>query len=66
MPRVEPQPRHFHTTLVYDAFDEVAELSESNEAARKVLESWADAEWFTSRPEIPTEIRVKLFKVEGE
>ena len=35
-------------------------------AAKKVLESWAKAEWFTRRPELPEEIKVKVFKVEGE
>src|SRR6185369_12930747 len=35
-------------TLVYDAFDEVLALSKTNASARKVLDSWAAAEWFTS------------------
>ena len=55
------------TTFVYDAFDEVLELSKTNEAAAKVIQSWADAEWFTSRPkELDQEIRLKVFKVDGE
>ncbi len=53
-------------TLVYDAFDEVLELSKTNEAAKKVMQSWADAEWFTSKPELPKEITVKVYKVDGE
>jgi aconitate hydratase 2/2-methylisocitrate dehydratase len=54
-------------TLVYDAFDEVAALAKAkNEAARKVLKSWAEAEWFTSRPSVPDTIKVKVFKVDGE
>jgi len=53
-------------TLVYDGFDQVVELSKSNAAAKKVLESWANAEWFTSRPGVPETIKVKVFKVEGE
>ncbi len=53
-------------TLVYDGFDEVLELSKTNRAARKVIESWAAADWFTSRPELPETITVKVFKVEGE
>ena len=53
-------------TLVYDAFDEVLELSKSNAAAKKVIESWANAEWFTSKPELPKEIKVKVYKVDGE
>jgi len=53
-------------TLVYDGFDQVVELSKTNAAARKVLESWANAEWFTNRPGVPETIKVKVFKVEGE
>jgi len=54
------------TILVYEAFDEVLSLSQSLPAARKVLEWWANAEWFTSRPAVPEIIRVRVFKVEGE
>jgi aconitate hydratase 2/2-methylisocitrate dehydratase len=53
-------------TLVYDGFDRVVELSATNAAAKKVLTSWANAEWFTSRPGVPETIKVKVFKVEGE
>ena len=53
-------------TLVYDGFDQVVELSKSNAAAKKVLTSWANAEWFTSRQGVPATIKVKVFKVEGE
>ncbi len=53
-------------TLVYDGFDKVVELSKSNAAAKKVLESWAKAEWFTNKPALPETIKVKVFKVEGE
>jgi len=53
-------------TLVYDGFDRVVELSKSNAAAMKVLTSWANAEWFTSRQGVPETIKVKVFKVEGE
>ncbi len=56
----------FGITLVYDAFDEVWELSKTNSAAKKVIESWANAEWFTSRPEFPKEITLKAYKVDGE
>ncbi|WP_421920372.1 bifunctional aconitate hydratase 2/2-methylisocitrate dehydratase [Marinifilum sp.] len=52
--------------LVYDAFKTVAELSKSNSAAKSVIESWAKAEWFTSREELPEEIKLKVYKVEGE
>jgi aconitate hydratase 2/2-methylisocitrate dehydratase len=53
-------------TLVYDAFDQVAELAKSNAAAKKVLKSWADAEWFTNRKGVPETIKLKVFKVDGE
>ncbi len=53
-------------TLVYDGFDKVVELAATNAAAKKVLTSWANAEWFTSRPGVPEIIKVKVFKVEGE
>jgi aconitate hydratase 2 / 2-methylisocitrate dehydratase len=54
------------TILVYDSFEGVERLAKSNAAAKQVLESWAAAEWFTSRPELPAEIKVKVFKVDGE
>ncbi|NPA68823.1 MAG: bifunctional aconitate hydratase 2/2-methylisocitrate dehydratase [Chlorobi bacterium] len=54
------------TTFVYDAFDTVAELSKTNPYAEKVLKSWANAEWFTSKPALPENIKVKIFMVEGE
>jgi len=53
-------------TLVYDGFDQVVALSASNAAAKKVLQSWADADWFTKRQGVPETITVKVFKVEGE
>ncbi len=56
-----------HTLLVYDAFNDVEELYKAgNEAAKRVLESWANAEWFTSKPELPEKITVTVFKVPGE
>ncbi|HKZ17397.1 MAG TPA: aconitate hydratase B, partial [Geobacteraceae bacterium] len=54
------------TILMYDAFDEVLDLSRTNAAAKRVVESWADAEWFSGRQELPETIKVKVFKVEGE
>ncbi|MEY3929557.1 MAG: bifunctional aconitate hydratase 2/2-methylisocitrate dehydratase, partial [Cyanobacteriota bacterium] len=54
------------TLLVYDAYNEVLELAESNAYARRVIDSWAAAEWFTAKPELPAEITVTVFKVEGE
>jgi aconitate hydratase 2/2-methylisocitrate dehydratase len=55
------------TTYVYDAFDQVFALSKAgNAAARRVVDSWAAAEWFTAREGVPSAIRVKVFKVDGE
>jgi aconitate hydratase 2/2-methylisocitrate dehydratase len=53
-------------TYVYDAAAQVIELSKSNAAAGKVVESWANAEWFSKRAGVPETITVKVFKVEGE
>jgi aconitate hydratase 2/2-methylisocitrate dehydratase len=53
-------------TYVYDAAAQVIELSKSNAAAKKVVESWANAEWFTSKAGVAETITVKVFKVEGE
>jgi len=55
-----------HTLLVYDAFHDIAEKSKSNDAAARVIRSWADAEWFTSKPELAKEITVTVYKVPGE
>ena len=53
-------------TYVYDAAEQVVELSKSNAAAKKVVESWAKAEWFANKTGVPETITVKVFKVEGE
>jgi len=55
-----------HITLVYDSFEEVLELSRTNDYAKEVVKAWAEADWFTSKPGIPSEIKVKIFKVDGE
>lgn len=55
------------TLLVFDAFHDVADKAKAGNAnAKAVLQSWADAEWFTSRPEVPSEIKITVFKVTGE
>ncbi len=56
-----------HTLLMFDAFHDVAEKAKAgNEYAKAVLQSWADAEWFTSRPKVAEKITVTVFKVTGE
>ena len=55
------------TLLMFDQFHDVQEKAEKGNAnAKSVLQSWADAEWFTSRPEVPKRITVSIFKVGGE
>ena len=54
------------TLLVFDAFNDVAEKSKDSSNAAKVLKSWAEAEWFTSKPEVPQSITTTVFKVPGE
>eukprot|EP00581_Thalassiosira_minuscula_P007544 CAMPEP_0183703274 /NCGR_PEP_ID=MMETSP0737-20130205/1073_1 /TAXON_ID=385413 /ORGANISM="Thalassiosira miniscula, Strain CCMP1093" /LENGTH=964 /DNA_ID=CAMNT_0025929997 /DNA_START=352 /DNA_END=3246 /DNA_ORIENTATION=- len=62
-----------HTLLVFDAFHDVVDIynsadasAEAKAAAQSVLESWADAEWYTSKPDVPNKITVTVFKVTGE
>ncbi|HYX16693.1 MAG TPA: bifunctional aconitate hydratase 2/2-methylisocitrate dehydratase [Nostoc sp.] len=52
--------------LVYDAYHDVLELSKTNPFAKRVIDSWAEAEWFTLRPTVPEAITVTVFKVPGE
>lgn len=54
------------TLLVFDAFHDVVELSQNNARAKRVLESWANAKWFTNNPEVPEKLTVTVFMVEGE
>lgn len=55
------------TLLVFDAFHDVEEKAKAGNAnARAVLESWAEGEWFTSRPDVPSEMTITVFKVTGE
>jgi aconitate hydratase 2/2-methylisocitrate dehydratase len=55
------------TLLVFDAFHDIEEKAKAgNVHAQAVLQSWADAEWFTSRPEVPQSLTLTVFKVTGE
>ncbi len=56
-----------HTLLMFDAFHDVKEKADAgNEHAKKIMQSWADAEWFTSKPKLADKITVTVFKVAGE
>ncbi len=55
------------TLLMFDAFHDVKEKADQGNAnAKAVLQSWAEAEWFTSRPEVPESLTITVFKVPGE
>jgi len=55
------------TLLMFDAFHDVAEKCKAGNAkAKEVMQSWADGQWFTSRPQVPKTITVTVFKVPGE
>ena len=55
------------TLLMFDQFHDVKEKADKGNAfAKSVMQSWADAEWFTSRPEVPKSITLTVFKVAGE
>ncbi|MFA5462311.1 MAG: aconitate hydratase B, partial [Sulfurimonas sp.] len=56
-----------HTLLVYDSFNDVEELYKAgNTHATEVIKSWADAEWFTSKPALADKMTLTVFKVAGE
>jgi aconitate hydratase 2/2-methylisocitrate dehydratase len=56
-----------HTLLMFEAFHDVADLATNgNDNAKAVMQSWADAEWFTSEPAVAESIKVAVFKVTGE
>jgi len=55
------------TLLMFDFFHDVAEKAKAgNAVAKEIIQSWADAEWFTTRPEVEQKITVTVFKVPGE
>ncbi len=56
-----------NTLLVYDSFNDVKDLmDEGNSFAKELIESWANAEWFTKRNPLPQEIKLTVFRVPGE
>ncbi|MBW9267800.1 MAG: bifunctional aconitate hydratase 2/2-methylisocitrate dehydratase [Candidatus Thiodiazotropha sp. (ex. Lucinisca nassula)] len=55
------------TLLMFDAFHDVKEKADGGNAnAKVVMDSWADAEWFKRKPDVPAEIKLTVFKVTGE
>src|SRR5690606_11197110 len=56
-----------HTLLMFDRFHDVADKATAdNPHARALIQSWADAEWLTSRRQVPESIKAVVFKVTGE
>ncbi len=56
-----------HMVLSVNIFDSVKELSDKgNTFAKEIIESWSEAEWFTSRPAVPESIKTVIYKVPGE
>ncbi len=53
-------------TLVYDAFNDVWDLSQTNQYAKQVIDAWAAGVWFTDKPTVPAMVTVTVFKVAGE
>lgn len=55
------------TLLIFEKFKDVEEKAkQGNIWAQNVIQSWANAEWFLRRPELPEKITLKVFKVTGE
>ncbi|MEO5339959.1 MAG: bifunctional aconitate hydratase 2/2-methylisocitrate dehydratase [Magnetococcus sp. MYC-9] len=55
-----------NTLMIYDAFKTVVAKAKTNANAKQVLQNWADATWFTSRPKMPEQLTATVFKVPGE
>ena len=54
------------TLLIYEAYQTVIEKSANNTFAKQVVNAWSNADWFTSKEELPKEIKLTVFRVEGE
>ena len=54
------------TLLIFDAFNEIFDLSKSNEYAKKVVDAWAEGKWFTEKAKLPDRIKLTVYKVPGE
>jgi aconitate hydratase 2/2-methylisocitrate dehydratase len=55
-----------HTLLIFDAYHDVIDKAKTNPFAQQVVDAWADAQWFTSKPKLAETITVTVFKVPGE
>ncbi|OOF06990.1 MULTISPECIES: bifunctional aconitate hydratase 2/2-methylisocitrate dehydratase [Salinivibrio] len=56
-----------HTLLMFDAFYDVEDkMKAGNAYAKQVMESWANADWYLEKPQIPEKVTLTVFKVSGE
>ncbi len=56
-----------NTILVYDSFNDVKDLADAGNAqAKEIIQSWADAEWFTNKPALEEEMTLTVYKIPGE
>ncbi|MFK5969071.1 MAG: bifunctional aconitate hydratase 2/2-methylisocitrate dehydratase [Candidatus Marithrix sp.] len=53
-----------HTLLIFEAFDKI--VARQDKWSTQILNSWAEAEWFTAKPKLPESITITVFKVDGE
>ena len=54
------------TLLIFDAFNEILALSETNKNAKTVIDAWAEGTWFKEKQEIAKQIKLTVYKVPGE
>ncbi len=54
------------TLLIYEAYQSIVEKSVNNNFAKQVVNSWANADWFTNKKILPKEIKLTIFRIEGE
>ena len=54
------------TLLIFDAFNEIFDLSKTNSYAKTVVDAWSEGKWFTEKSEIPNQIKLTVYKVPGE
>ncbi|OOF00409.1 bifunctional aconitate hydratase 2/2-methylisocitrate dehydratase [Salinivibrio sp. IB643] len=56
-----------HTLLMFDAFYDVEDkMKAGNAYAKQVMQSWANADWYLEKPQIPEKVTLTVFKVSGE
>ena len=55
-----------NTLLIFDAFNEIFDLSQKNKYAKQVIDAWAEGKWFTEKSDIDEQIRLTVYKVPGE